>query len=119
MIAVRLDKFPTLIQKNIIRLLQHTHFVDFPSPGIWGVEQPKDLFLQQPEVEADHRCHQQQQYEIQRQQIMPPQTSQQIPQQNIHQQPIFSPGMGANSQMPLTPATPSGKCLMFRCLKSI
>jgi hypothetical protein len=95
--AIRLDKFPTLAQKNIIRLLQHTHFIDFPSPGIWGVPHPKDIFLKQPEVEADYHFHQQQ-YEMQRQQIMPPQQA---------QQQMFPSAMASNQQIPPTPATPS------------
>jgi hypothetical protein len=112
--AIRLDKFPTSAQKNIIRLLQHTHFIDFPSPGIWGLAHPKDIFLQQPEVEADHNYSQQApqtQYDHPRQ-IMPPQPTQQQAQGNLHQQQMFSPDMRSGSQMPPTPATPSERPLV-------
>ncbi|KAI6217430.1 Med12 domain-containing protein [Aphelenchoides besseyi] len=100
--AIRLDKFPTLAQKNILRLLHHTHFFDkdFPMTGIWGLQQPKDIYLQPPEMEVDPHNFDQK-APIQQQPIS-------------QQQQIFSPQnmANANPQMPPTPATPSERPLV-------
>ncbi|KAI1721670.1 eukaryotic mediator 12 subunit domain-containing protein [Ditylenchus destructor] len=52
--AIRLDKQPQLVAKQLMRLLYHNHYTDFPSPGFVGSEQlrfGKDMFLSGPAVD--------------------------------------------------------------------
>lgn len=48
-----MDKQPHLVQKQLIRLLYHTHYTNFASPGIVGSSDPNkiDIFLAHPQID--------------------------------------------------------------------
>uniref|UniRef100_A0A915DDE1 Mediator complex subunit Med12 LCEWAV-domain domain-containing protein n=1 Tax=Ditylenchus dipsaci TaxID=166011 RepID=A0A915DDE1_9BILA len=55
--ATRLDKHPQLVQRQLMRLLYHNHYVDYPAPGLLGADHQqqqridRDIYLQTPNVE--------------------------------------------------------------------
>lgn len=55
---MRLDKTPQPVQRYLMRLLHHTHYAEFPSPGLVGVTRTSaafgtDLFLSSPSSELN------------------------------------------------------------------
>lgn len=50
-----MDKSPHFLQKYVMRLLFHTHYNDFPHPGLVGqeTEPNKDIFLSPPLMERN------------------------------------------------------------------